>query len=222
MAIKWSDLKARLRRLLDDSNPATYTWTDPDLLDYVSAALDAFASHTPQRKSETFNLGAGADRFELPSDVIVIGPVQMKADSQTFYLRPYALKPGLDVTDVTFQAGDLGYYQWGDEIVLVAATDVAAVVTLFYFGYWDRVTSDTSMIRVPRWAEEALLWYCVHLALSKPGVQASTLEQYKTRFEAGVQHNPLLEYANYALKRWDAIMSEHSTTDTNGWMAEVG
>jgi hypothetical protein len=114
------------------------------------------------------------------------------------------------------------YYEWPTGTLnFLRAIAAGSTLKVFYFGYWDRPEEDNSLLRVPHWMEEPLKWAILAQAMAKPGAQASSLGQYKTRRDAGgPEDNPLLAYARYCQRQYDRLMAEHATQDRSGWESD--
>jgi hypothetical protein len=221
MAIKWSLLRDRLLRVLDDVERDAATYGDDDLRDYVNEALVAIAAHTAQEKVYSLTLDASASELALPDDVLELGPVLATYGTSEKYLyKPYKLKPGESLPTVSAgSAGSsLSYYRWGDTLKLLAPIPSGRTVSIHYYGYWDRVDEETDTLAISRWMEEAVKWYALHAAMAKPARNTANLRQYNTSQEQGnPEHNPLLKFAKFCLERYETLMIEHPQQLRTGW-----
>ena len=218
--ITWEVLRGKLLRILDDlqrESTDTPTWTDPDLLDYIDLALTAFTDHTAQEKVFTYTPTAAADYVELPDDMHTIGPVWFPLRR---LLSPIKIEPGLIFasTTVSTTSSPWGYYEFPrGKLNLTRALGSGEELTVYYWSYWGSPVGSESTIEVPKWAHEALLWYCVGLAMSKPGVLAAQLNEWKTKRDSGSPiDNPAKTYAKYAREQYDIILANHAPQDRTG------
>jgi hypothetical protein len=220
MSIKWSLLRDRLLRVLDDVDRNVATYTDDDLRDYINEALVAISGHTAQEKVFAKTFEASASLLDLPDDVLELGPVLIAGSGEKYLSKPYRLKPGESLPTLTSSAGgqSQGYYRWGNTLRFLIPVSAGKVVTIHYFGYWDRIDSETETLRVERWMEEALKWYALHAAMTKPARNTANLRQYATQVDAGhPEHNPLLRFARYCLERYNELIVDHPQQARMGW-----
>jgi len=226
MTVRWEDLRASIAQMLDDTargetdNPS---WSNDELKSYTNFALTAFADHTAQTKSKTYEAAtADLSSANLPEDLIQIGPVWFP---NRVLVSPVYLEPGQTFADeeVSTSSQPVGYYRWPDDVLnLTQAVPQGESLVLFYWAYWDTVEQDGSIIKIPKWAEEAIVWHCLSRAMAKPGVQAASLGQWKQRQDSGTpEHNPGRRYAEYCFEQFDAILARHARQDRTGWESRV-
>lgn len=218
--VKWEDLKERAIRALDDTNRSNPTWTDADLMDYVNMALNDVSVHTAQDVEYTTTLREAARSMKLPNDALMIGNVLVRQNLRWYVLRRRIIEPGQDlVPTLNFMIYVRDYYIWPrDQINFIGGQlPAGSQVTVQYRTYYDRVERNPDEIRVPRWMEDVLLWLIQAYAMTKPGVNAAQLGQYKTRIDSGgPEDNPLLEYARYCRDQADYILRNHPAQNTLG------
>lgn len=70
------DLKARLRRQLEDTNAAAYLWSDAELADDLAAAYRDYARRFPRLATVAFNGSPSTTTFALPADARTVVGVQ--------------------------------------------------------------------------------------------------------------------------------------------------
>ncbi len=231
MAIRWTTLKNRALRLLDDTERSRPNYTDEELLDYVNAGLNSLASgHTAQECEYVITPSQPLAELTLPENYISMGPAYYLSNGRRIMLTPVRLFPGESLPALINQrflaqqfmiSRNIAYYEYPAGR-LNFAEDVLENTELHvsYFGYFDLVTDDTDLIPAPRWAEEALVWYIQMLAMAKPSVQASMLGQYKTKIDSGSpEDNPLMKSVEHCRKMWDRILASNPRQERTGWEA---
>ena len=221
MSIKWSLLRNRLLRVLDDVDREAATYSDDDLRDYINEALVAISGHTAQEKVYTKTLDTSASNLQLPDDVLELGPVLVTNGTTEKYLcKPYKLRPGESLPTAPSNSGGVsqGYYRWGGALQFLVPIPAGRTVTIHYFGYWDRVDEETDTLQIERWMEEAVKWYSLHAAMAKPARNTANLRQYATEVDAGhPEHNPLLRFAQFCLARYNQLIVDHPQQLRTGW-----
>lgn len=222
--IYWKALRSRIIRLLDDTNRDAPSWTDDDLRDYVNLALKAVTQHTALQARQEVTADAELSSLPLRDDFFEIGPVSASSNNRHSYLEAFEPKPGYPFPESSGDTPAL-YYEWPTGTLnFLPVVPVGGVITVHYYAYWPEVDGedDNPKLGLPNWMEEPLYWYCIAQAMSKPGVQAASLQSYKTRFEAGnTGSNPLLEFSTYAMRRYERLMAEHPSQDRSGWEARL-
>lgn len=225
MPYRWSDLKAKITRALDDTARAeteTPTWSNDELLDYINYALVAFADHTAQAKTYEYKATAAVSTVVLPEDFLKIGPVWFP---NRRLIKPIRLEPGLlfSSTTVTTSSLPIGFYEWPEGTLnLTRELGGGETLTVYYWAHWDEVVGDDSLLSVPVWAREALHWYCLSRAMAKPGIQAAQLGQWKTRRDLGEpESNPAKAFAKYCEEKYEEVLSRHPSQDRSGWESQV-
>lgn len=215
--IKWSDLRARIQRVLGDT-----TFTPDDLKDYINQSLVAISAHTAHQKVYTLVNATDTVVLELPDDVLEMGPVHVvNGVVENFVYTPVRLKPGQNLPPIPI--GDMQmhyYYKWGNTLNFLTPVLGGRTISAFYFAYWDRVEADTDTIKVARWMEEPLQWYCMHLGMAKPGSSAARLRTWGTKQDSGtpVDNSPQ-KFAEFCLKRYQSILNDAPSQDRPGWDA---
>lgn len=223
----WADLRGRLRRALQDTDLDSPSWTNEDLADYVNAALAEISSHTARQRLFANQPGGQAlTQVTLPSDFLALGPVQasLNASLIRYMLKPVERSPGVSLPSTVVVSAtlvDATYYEWpAGTLNFTRPLPASTVLSVGYYAYWPRIERETDYLGVLRWMEDALYWHSQASAMAKPGVLAATIRQYNTRRDSGSPNdNPLLEYARYAMKRYNTILAEHPHQDRSIWEA---
>jgi len=218
--IRWGDLRAKVLRALSDTDRQKASWSDEDLLDYVNNGLRAISPHTAQEKVFAVTLSSSVTALTLPDDLIDLGAVTVSLGTRRRLLERQRLEPGQSFYQVvSSDIDDLRYWVWPSDVLNLTGTlPASSKIEIQYYGYWDQVTDVKQIIRVPGWLEEALYWYIISQANAKPAAQAAKLGQYKTRVDAGgPEDNPLIEYSEYAWRRYEAVMNSHPPQDRLIW-----
>jgi len=224
MAIQWTILRDRILRVLGDTNRESARWQDDDLNDYINEALISISAHTAQTKTYVTRTEAAISALALPDDVLGLGPLSVTTRNELVFFTPMDVTPGtrLSLTSDVLATGQDGYYyEWPKGTVrFVRPIPSGSDVTVNYYAYWARVEALSETLSVPRWMEEALKWYCCHLAITKPAAKSSNLRQWNTKRDSGdPTDSPLLDFADYCLKRYRDILNNQPAQSRSGWEA---
>jgi len=207
MTVTWETLDAKMVILLGTASDAT----DEDRMEFWNMAQDFFAAnHTAKQLKHTFSAsGSGAD-ITMPDDYIDLYAVYDKEES--LLLEPNELIPGIswdEESDTSYRPR--GYIEWPYGTVHLfqpPAADTAAV-EVWYFGKYTTVTDNADTVEVPAWAVEALLCYAVAASFLPKLADASFLNEYKTKVDAGnPTQNPLKEAHDTFLKRYEYLLKD--------------
>lgn len=221
MARRWGTLKERILRALDDEDRTNPTWSDTELTDYLGFALDDLANHTARHVTWEYEAAGEVETVELPDDVLAVGPVWFP-DREL--LVKVDLEPGMLFNDITVTSTSFpqGYYEWPDGVLNLTRTlGAGETLTVFYWGYYGVPDRDEKTLESPRWADEALYWYMLATAMTKPGVSEAMLNRFNTRRDQGQpEQNPVKKYAEYCLERYHGILNEHPRQDRTRWQQQ--
>lgn len=204
----WGDLTAELDTLMDDETKTSY----PESLRIAAfnRALEYFAvTHTALLRTVTASasayaegalIGFPADFLELPG-----GGVQIASSDRFTWLEPAAISPG------DYVSGD-GYMVMAAGVYLHNAAIRDA--RLWYYGFYDRVSSEASVINVPPWAEWAVLNLAISNCMYPLMVGQSNLRQFQMKREAGSpEDNPPRVQAMYHFRIYSEIVNRVKTQD---------
>lgn len=218
--ITFEVFKLRVLRVLDDLDRDNPTWTDDDLLDYANEALAALSMHTAQQVVVDSVLTADTSSYAMPDGYLSPGPVWLISGTYRYLLTPFELEPGQDLPTQVVSGRRTEYYEWpAGTLSFLRPLASGDTLRLQYYAYWDRLEVDSDTLAIPRWMEDALKWDMLQRAMSKPGAQASSLGQYKTKRDLGnPEDNPLLDYAKWCQKQFDRVWNEHAPQDRTVWM----
>lgn len=230
MSITWAKLRDRVLRVLDDierDDESAVAFTNDDMLDYIGDALTAIATHTAAERVYAGTFDDEVWSVELPDDFMALGTVSV-IGTERVLLTPRPLSPGASVANVgssivggSVTAYDVYYVYPRGTINFLKPIPAGNAVQVDYWGYWARVEGVEDTLKVPRWMEEPLRWYCLHLAMSKPMVSIAKLANYKTRLDSGDPlDNPQLELSRYFKRRYDELLSEMPPQDRTGWESQ--
>ncbi len=219
----WGDFKANLRLILGDSDPASYTWTDAELLVYANYALRSLAEHTAMQKDSQQVVGpTPLTVLPFPSDLLDLGPVHGLLYYQEKVFIPIERRAGKS----WFQPGSFPvvnalpdyYYVWNRAVCFLSPIPVGATLTLSYWAYWPTLTADGDPLVCQIWMEEALQWALLWRCMSKPGVQTSLVRTWNTKQDSGApEDNPPLVYAEYCRKQYERVLANHPPEDRTGF-----
>jgi len=214
-------MAARVRRVLDDSDLSSATWSVEDLRDYLSDALAAISAHTARERVFEKELAADTASLVLPDDFLDPGPVWLLSGGTRQFLTPVPLKPG-EVLPDSEAVGDESDFYWWPEGTLNFVRQVASGNTLrvHYWAYWSVPTEPEAeeMLAIPRWLESPVKWHMLMQAMSKPSAQAAYLAQFKTKRDSGdPEDNPLIVAARFYRRQYDLDLSEKPPQNRKGW-----
>ena len=220
MARRWDALKNRILRALDDEDRSTSvaTWSDSELVDYLGFALDDLANHTARQVVWEYDTTEETTQVELPDDVLAIGPVWFP-DREI--LVKIDLDPGMLFNDetVTSSSYPQGYYEWPEGVLnLTRSLGAEETLTVFYWGYYRVPDQDEKNLDSPRWADEALYWYVIGTAMTKPGISEAMLNRFNRKQDQGdPEQNSVKKYSQYCMERYQGILNQHPVQDRTRW-----
>jgi hypothetical protein len=221
----WEAFRTNLTTVLGDDNRDEPTWSDEELLAYMNFALRAVADHTADEKGVVTVIDEATTSFSLPADLLALGPVTLEVDGRVKMLTPArrpapASVPAHPVSIPASTSAPDTFYRWQRELRFAVPLPAGAILSVDYYGYWDRLAEDEDELDVPAWMEEALHWAMLMRCMSKPGLQAATIRPWNTRQDSGSpEDNPPMIYAEYCRKQYERILSEHARQDRGGWEA---
>ena len=213
MTTTWSEVETKLDAFLGD---AEKTGTDGTVRDrsypiplrvYAwNWAQRVLVHHTPLQKIQVLSINSDDRSTSLPSDLYKVHRIY---DSEkTRFLRPTGWEPG-DYRQIDDETPV--YWLWGDTLKLEKdASDTT--LTLYYWAYYPEISmpdEDTGSgdILVPSWAESAMCHLVTAFVLNPKAVEATDLNQYKVRYEAGNPlHNPRAQGILFHLEVWERIL----------------
>jgi len=230
MSTSWKSLRDRVLRVLDDierDDESAVSWTDDDMLDYIDEALAAIATHTAAEQVYSGTFDDEVWSVALPDDFMALGTVSV-IGTERVLLTPRPLSPGASVANVgssivggVMTPYDVYYMYPRGTINFLKPIPAGDAVQVDYWSYWERVEGVEDTLKVPRWMEQPLKWYCLHLAMAKPSIAAAKLGNFKTRQDSGdPEHNPQLELSRYFKRRYDELLSEIPPQDRTGWESQ--
>lgn len=209
----WGDLLTQVRRSVLQDTSATPTYSDDVLLDTYTWAMHALCEHTALPKSVAFDPAQASNT--LPDDVY--DPVDSSgvvtltdADGNISVLEPMAYASGP-------YDEELGYYVWGNDLVLSVAPEDGSTLDVRYFAYYPEpaLSSDTTFeLLLPKWAVSAVAMLMGAYALSSTGVRGSKIEQFRQQPDKGnPSDNANREQADWMIRQYDKIISRHRRQD---------
>lgn len=214
MSVTWAVLKAQIGRKLDDPTYSKYSETM--LLDAVNDALVAFAAAHTGVASDSLVTGDGSTyEFDLPSDVIEEEGAGVYAVhwKESTWLARTEYWPGEAWTSTarTTSSQPLKFILWPQGKISFSRMPTSGQsVTLHYVAYYPTITSDESLITVPRWALEAIKLYSAAVVLEPTSTATGDLRRWNTSRDSGrPEDNPVLRLAEHYLKRYYEILAAH-------------
>ena len=208
----WASLDARLLRLLKDDGTQ---YASTLRIDGANSALEELVAHTADLKSQTITGDGTTTSWSLSSDILEV-PDAIEAvwdNKRSDWLEEVNFVPGSDWTDSEPKAGSnpKGYYIWPTGTInytRILATD--ETFKIYYYAYWSLIVDNNTTVSIPRWSEQALLYYAAAYCLLPASIQSATIRQFGTRQDSGnPEHNPVHAQADYFLKRYAAILASH-------------
>lgn len=194
------EVKARIVFLLGDDPDSGTSYTDELLLDAVHAAYDAILPYV--WKPATTALAADTQTFTLPTDLY---EVQAVWDTNlNTYIDPAIMAPGEPSATETGNA----WYEYPSGTLNLYNAIGSSGGTLYYAATWSKPTQDADVLEVPDYAQTGLVYYGASYATLNKASAAARLGNYKTRQDSGnPEHNPLLTYSSFLLKRFEYEMA---------------
>jgi hypothetical protein len=194
------DAKARITFLLGDDPDSGTSYSDDLLLDSVHAAYDAMLPYVWKPKTEV--LAAGLSTFTLPEDLYEVQAV-WDSNLNTF-IDPAILAPGEPDATETGNA----WYEYPSGILNLYNAIGSSGGTLYYAATWSKPLQDADVLEVPDYAMTGLTYYGASYATLNKASAAARLGNYKTKQDSGnPEHNPLLTYSSFLLKRFEYEMA---------------
>jgi hypothetical protein len=194
-------VKARVVFLLgDDPDEGDSSYPDDLLVDAVHAAHDAILPYV--WKPKTDSLTAALSTFTLPTDLYEVQAVW--DESVGTFIDPAILTPGEPSASDTGNA----WFEYPSGTLNLYNAIGSSGGTLYYAATWSKPTQDADVLEVPEYALTGLTYYGASYATLNKASSAARLGNYKTRQDSGnPEHNPLLTYSNFLLKRFEYEMA---------------
>jgi hypothetical protein len=226
MGILWTALSNELERLLKDE-AGTPQYSDALRVDAANAALQAFATHTALRASDTITGDGSKTAWDLPANAL-------GTDDTIEGLR--IVKTGEWIEPVRFIPGDTwapnpsgivartgNFFVWPhNKINLTFVMPNGETAILYYYAYWPAVFTPGAppdplpdpwvppsppTVDVAAWARQAILYYAAAYCIMPDGIKAAKIRQYNVRADSGQpEHNPVFEQAKFFFDRYLAIL----------------
>jgi hypothetical protein len=196
----WAELRAQTRALLQDTDSASYNWSDDELLDYANWALDDLSGEVPKVAKTTLTSDDTTTEFALPA-----GYIKLIAANMNGVFLP-AVRPGPDANKVKVISYMLHYPEENYISFTEAPTED---VVLTYHAQRTAIALATDTVDVSgNWMLQAIAFYCGYLAHMREGVPRASLEQWATKRDLPVG-NPLNLEAMQMLSQYKRLVSEH-------------
>ena len=151
-----ANLRALVRRALEDTDAVNPLWSDTELNDDIASAMREYGARFPREASTTIAAVVGATEYALPADARRV--VRVEAPAGTV-LPPRA-------ADLGAEAGrQQSWAVWGGTLLLGEAVDQALVV--YYRGLYAIPAADATDAGLPPEGDEVVVWGAVVLALQR-------------------------------------------------------
>ena len=199
--MRWSELKAQIRRLLADTNAARYRWSEEQLVDFIGWSLDSLCAHTAIATATGFVCDGATSVFAVPDNayesVSRSGAVYIDNGTTLEYLNPVRFNQRAKATK--------GYYLLPENTLhLLEVPGAGNELTIQYFAYYPHPTQDNDLILTPTWATAALCYRVAAHAFSPLGGKASNIRQWGQQPDTGnPEHNPLINQTDWYLELYE-------------------
>lgn len=194
------EAKARITFLLGDDPDSGTSYSDDLLLDSVHAAYDAILPYV--WKAAAADLTGGLQSFPMPDDLYEVQAVWDAG--QSTYIDPAILAPGEPSATETGNA----WYEYPLGTLTLYNAIGSSGGTLYYAATWSKPLQDADVLEVPEYAMTGLIYYGASYATLNKASAAARLGNYKTKQDSGnPEHNPLLTYSSFLLKRFEYEMA---------------
>lgn len=195
--MNYGSLVTRIQRLVDDANGTIYS---EDLIwDGVCEAHDAILPWVPKFASTILTAGSNGSLFQLPSDLYTIQAVK-DVNSGKFLPRATLTPSSYRYTTSTGEANDWIEYPQG-YLSLAAAMTEGDQLELYYFAYWSKPPTETSLtfvIEVPTAAQYGICLYAASNCLLAKSTSSANIRQYNVRVDSGTPvDNPLKDQSEF-------------------------
>lgn len=205
MSITFSDLKARIVRVLGDivipgtsgGDPTQGTTYDQYLLkDSVHAALDAITIR--RFKSAIMIIAGDYGQAEIPENLIEVEAVLDLTNNIFLEQVPLTVGKGMS------PGGRLGWYIYPTGTLMFTDDLGDSGAELYYSAYWEKPEDDEDLIEPPDITATALVMYAASYCLLNSATQASSIRQFATKIDSGKPtDNPLEQSSTYFMKRFE-------------------
>jgi hypothetical protein len=205
----------------DDGNPISGVspdFTDLDLADFWEDAQNDLVLYVG--RTTTFAIPANVTSAELPDDLYSVMWVRYDITSETRLIKELDLEVEVrDVDDPHWEG--LYWYITDDTIEFTSSLQYQVTVRYRAFYPVPSPTNRDQPIYVPRWAVQALLYYCTAEAVERKVVEDPDLRRWADRnTDAGKPtDNPFLQVAKYFLGRYQDVVNKHlaSSQERSTW-----
>jgi len=182
MAVTYSQLSARVLRVLND--PDANSYEDDILYDGVIGAHEAILPWVPKWAEVTLTSGSDGTLHQLPDDLYDVQAVQILSDGK--FISRATLAAG------TARGNTYAENDWIESpkgwLSLSVALEEGDELKVYYLASWGQPSdiSDISfVIEVPSYAHLGLVYFAASHCISQSTTQAATLGQYKQKVDAG-------------------------------------
>lgn len=201
MSLTWAELRTQAKRLLQDNkSTGTPRWSNDQLLDYASWALNSLCAHTALATATGFTCDGVASAFTLPNnfyeEVTRSGAVYIDDGFSVSYLNP---------VPIWKHAGALnGYYLNPSNILnTVMVPSNGSILTIYYFASYPIPVNDNDLILAPAWATAALVFAIGSYAHSSYATKTASIRQWNTKSDSGnPEQNPIEDMSRVYYERY--------------------
>lgn len=204
----WSTHRTVLRTFLRDTDDSSYKFTNEELADWWKWAQDDLAQYVA--RTSLFTASDGDTSETLPSDLYKVKYVKAY-DADNNYAHVVKQLDAFEIDDTNIFEG-VYWYLTDDTIEFTGEDGLPCDVTIYYYAYYTPPTDTTTEITIPRWAEEAVMYYCASIAATKLAAADADLRRYASRqLDAGTPvNNPFVPVAKFMIERYQAIVFAHA------------
>jgi hypothetical protein len=205
--LTWATLRAQIRRLLKDEDPARYRYPDVQLLDCIAWTLDSLCSHTAIVTATSFTVDSDTTQVLLPDNVYEpidrSGAVHFSDGSTNKYVNP--------VRSTRQTEARSGYYlQPANTINLIQSPAGDGTLHVSYFAYYPHPIQDADIVMIPTWATAACVLRSAAYAIAPYAYRSANVRQWNSKDDSGnPEHNPLEEMARSFIAGWEAELRNY-------------
>ena len=204
---KWGEVRAKIRIFLQDESNSP-TWTNAELLQYFNWGLDDFTTYIPKSRSITYP--SSVTQPFLPNDFYVPNVIEFP---DGVFIEEIKLTPGTKLysgglDEISATSYPVAWFRDDEYIYLLNVP--SGDWRLHYYAYYLNVETVDSLISLPRWAYQALVYFVASSAMSRKSVNAAQLDQWDTSLDSGKPtDNPLAQEAKRLMDSYLSIVYRH-------------
>ena len=205
-----------LRYMLKDLVPASYRWSQAELLVYANAALDNLSATFPYEKTATITALAATYTYALPEDFRALDAVQWPSNQVN---GAYEYVSAFQTKDQTWPyMGSSGaaaptlFYMLGypDETHITFTRVPPSSLTLYYRAWRTHLVADGDTLPFGSqwWMAEALVYYVAYQCYLRDAGPRAEMAQWAEKPELSMV-NPLADQAEVWRRQYARLVQEN-------------